>query len=185
MKSGGLLLDSEKQLVMELWEKKISKDQFLEVFTVDVTQKPGYVKKLLEEAYLHHDADDVDLTLSIGFSFELFNDDFLEILCKLIRSSWHYQHENIAIILQRLKSPYSIEYLYQTALTQFEYLDFDDAYALAVKCIWGLGDINTKESRQKLKLLSKSDNNIIRDNALYQLKRTAKLKFKIRRLFPI
>ncbi|WP_145973675.1 hypothetical protein [Phytobacter massiliensis] len=54
---------------------------------------------------------------------------------------------------------------------KFDYLDFDDSYALAVKCIWALGDIATKESFEKLKLLSKSNNTVIKENACHQLKK--------------
>lgn len=54
------------------------------------------------------------------------------------------------------------------------FLEFDEAFALAVKCIWALGDINTPESREKLRLLSQSDNEIIRDNAINQLNRIIK-----------
>lgn len=59
---------------------------------------------------------------------------------------------------------------YKTALTKFDYLDFDEAYALAVKCIWALGDINSEDSRRKLELLTEFQNEIIRDNAIKQLR---------------
>lgn len=130
--------NAEIEAVKKYMRKSISKDEFLRDFTVDVTQNPSYVVKLLEEAYSKKSADEVEHSLFIGFSFNLFSKDYVEILCKLIEADWHYQHENIAMIFQRLKSLDSIEYLYQAALTQFEYLNFDEAYALAVKCIWAL-----------------------------------------------
>lgn len=161
----------EREMVEKLMIKSISETEFINGFTVDIIQNRNYVKELLEEAYNNKDADDVDYSLFIGFSFNQFREDYLNILCKLIESSWHFQHENIARILQKLKSPNSIESLYKTALLQFDYLDFDESYALAVKCIWALGDINTIESRKKLEMLSLLDNEIIRDNAIKQLTR--------------
>lgn len=85
--------------------------------------------------------------------------------------SWHYRHEDIASLLQDAKSPTSIDALNKAVMTKFGYLDFDDSYALAVKCIWALGEIGTPEAMDKLTKLSKSDNKIIRDNAINQLKR--------------
>lgn len=161
----------EIELVKKLMRKSISKAEFLRDFTVDVTQNPSYIVKLLEEAYSKKLANEVEYSLFIGFSFNLFSKDFVDVLGKLIESHWHFQHENIAIIFQKLKSPDSIKYLYKTALTQFDYLDFDEAFALAVKCIWALGDINTEDSKGKLKVLAESENEIIRDNAIKQLER--------------
>ncbi|PHM35796.1 hypothetical protein Xmau_04455 [Xenorhabdus mauleonii] len=56
----------------------------------------------------------------------------------------------------------------------FDYLDFDNSYALAVKFIWGLSDIGTPETLEKLKIISESVNEVIRDNAINQLKRNTK-----------
>ncbi|CDG89183.1 HEAT repeat domain-containing protein [Xenorhabdus bovienii] len=69
---------------------------------------------------------------------------------------------------------FSVDALYQVSNFELDYLDFDDSYALAVKCIWGLGDIGTPEALEKLKILSISDNEIIKENAINQLKRHSK-----------
>lgn len=93
------------------------------------------------------------------------------MLNNLILCGWHKQHENIAMILQRLKSPKSVDYLYTTINKKYSYLDYDDNYALAVKCIWALGDIGNKEAKEYLKKLLNSENEIIIDNARKQLER--------------
>lgn len=165
------MTNTEIEVVKKLMRKSITKTEFLRDFTVDVTQNPSYVLMLLEEAYNRKIASEVEYSLFIGFSFNLFSEDYVGIICKLLESHWHFQHENIAMILQKLKSPASIDYLYKAALTQLDYLDFDEAYALAVKCIWALGDINTEDSRKKLKVITESENEIIRDNAVKQLER--------------
>ena len=88
-----------------------------------------------------------------------------------MNESWHFQHENIASIFQKIKSPKTTDSIYKAAHTQFEYLEYDEAFALAVKCVWALGDIHTPESREKLELLAQSEEEIIRTNAIYQLNR--------------
>ena len=165
------MTQNERELIGKLMSDSISDRGFLENFTVNIAENPNYFRQLLKEAYDEKNSYDVDYLIYIGFTFNLFTEEYVEILCKLIEASWHEQHENIATLFQFLKSTKSIESLYKTAITHFEYLDYDDSYALAVKCIWALGDINTIEARKKLELLSESDNEIIRNNALKQLKR--------------
>ena len=146
-------------------------EKFIKRFKVDVTRKPDYILKLLETAYRERNSTDVECSLIVAYRYSLFSQEYVSILVRLIESDWHYKHEDIAFALQKLKSPKAVECLYRTALKRFPYLDYDDAYALAVKCIWALGDTNTAESREKLKLLSKSDNEIIRENAIKQIER--------------
>lgn len=161
----------EREILHKLMTRAITPEMFVKDFTVDISKNPIYIRELLELAYLEHEANDVEYLLIAIFHFRLFMEDYVDVLCKLMIETWHFQHENIASIFQKIKSPRTIECLYKTSLAQFEYLEFDEAFALAVKCIWALGDINTLESKEKLKLLSQSENEIIRDNAIKQLNR--------------
>lgn len=145
------------------------KEEFLTFFTVDVTKKPYYVRYLLESAYNSKNDEDVEYALFIVFAFNLFSDAFLEILCNLIIVDWHFQHEDICLILQKIKSPNSVNALYKASLLNLEYLSYSDASPLARKCVWALGGIKTEESKEKLELLSKSDDELIRNTAKYQL----------------
>ena len=165
---------TEREMLHKLMARAISSEEFLQKFTVDISKNPSYLLQLLETAYNDQEKDDVEYLLIAIFSFNLYKEEFVNILCKLIEAKWHYQHENIAMLFQKLKSPQTVECLYKTALTQFDYLEFDEAFALAVKCIWALGDINTIEARQKLELLTQSENIIIRENAIQQLNRSSK-----------
>lgn len=166
-----LMTKVERELLYKLMKRTIMPEMFLEGFTTNICEKPIYINELLERAYLEREANDIEYLLTAIFRFKLFLEEYVDILCKLISETWHYQHENIASIFQKIRSPKSIECLYKAAITQFEYLDYDESYALAVKCIWALGDINTDDSRKKLELLSQSENEIIRDNAIKQLNR--------------
>lgn len=161
---------NERELIRQLVIGSISEEDFLKSFTVNLVENSNYFKQLLESAYDEKDDDAVARLIYIGSVFNLFTEEHVQILCKLMESKWHEQHEDIATIFEFLKSPKSIESLYKAAITEFEYLDYDENYALAVKCIWALGQINTVQSRQKLELLSKSDNEIISKNAIKQLK---------------
>lgn len=102
-------------------------------------------------------------------SAKLIDSNFIDVLTRLLKEEWHCEHESIIDSLDDLRCYSCVDIFFDTALAHYEYLDYDEAFALAVKCIWGLGNIGTKEAREKLQLLAKSDNDIIKENALYQL----------------
>jgi hypothetical protein len=156
---------------MELSLGSISKDEFLRCYPFDVEKDSSHVRKFLQDAYLLKDADEFEYALLLGFSFD-FDIESVPILNNLIVEDWHFKHEDIARLLQGFKDSSSIDVLYQTALERYDYLDYDDSYALAVKCIWALGSINTGSSREKLKQLTSSTNQIISDAAEKQLQRS-------------
>ena len=102
------------------------------------------------------------------------------ILNRLLPLDWHYQHENIALALQRLADSSSVDSLYLAAQSRHAYLDYDQAYALAVKCIWALGAIGTDEAREKLQRLAASEKTVISLAAQHQLARlSSSLAFEL------
>jgi len=161
----------EKETIIKLIRKEINKDQFLKLLNVDILTISNHIRKLLEIAFEEKESDDINYLMYVVYAFNLVTDSYVDILIKLMYSSWHCTHEDIATIFQSFRFPQTVECLYETALTQFEYLEYDEAFALAVKCIWALGDINTPESKDKLKLLAQSENEIIKENAINQLNR--------------
>jgi hypothetical protein len=163
------MTNEEKNLIEELMRKSITKEEFQKQFSMDLNEV--FLLQRLERAYEQNNADDLEYVMFVGFAFDLYSEKMANILSQLLIQDWHHVHEDLASVLQDLKDPQSIDNLYQTALANYEYLDFDDSYALAVKCIWALGDINTEYAREKLKLLAKSNNSIIKENAVNQLNR--------------
>lgn len=166
-----IMNDNDRKLILELGLNRISEQEFLNTFSIDINSNS--VMELLIIAYNEKNADDVDYSLTVAYEFNLITERYVDILCKLLESNWHYKHEDIARALQSLKSPNSIEALYKTSLTKFEYLEYDDSSALARKCTWALGDINTDESKKKLELIASNEmlSEEIRDYAIKQLNR--------------
>lgn len=159
----------ERKMVEELIINSITKEQFISNFTVNIRKNPDYILQLLQIAYNEKNAGDVDFLLYLILAFNLITQDYIDLLCKLMDAPWHYMHEDIAAIFQSFEFPEGSECLYRAALSHYEYLTYDEALALAVKCIWALGAIDTIDSKKKLELLTQSDNEIIRKNAIYQL----------------
>lgn len=163
------MTDKERELIERLYiYDSISKEDFLISFTVNIVKSPEYLQTLFDCAITEKSGEDIDMLFSLGSIFGLFNKEHLPLFYTLLKEQWHYEHENIVFFLQFLKDPDSIESLYNTALTYYDYLEYNDCYALIRKCCFALGDINTPESKEKLRLLSLSDNEIIRDAALEQ-----------------
>ncbi|HEY6252424.1 MAG TPA: hypothetical protein VI685_20915 [Candidatus Angelobacter sp.] len=133
----------------------------------------GYILRALEQTLHTKRKADVECAMILWFHFG-FPDNTGPILCKLILEDWHTQHENMAAAMQKLRDPRTVDCLYQTALARFPYLEYDEAHALAVKCLWALSDINTHEACEKLKLLTQSKNKIIRENAERLLNRSSR-----------
>ena len=98
--------------------------------------------------------------------------DYTDILLQLLDEKWHISEEDIISVLELIKDPKSVDKLYEVAL---DVPDYDDMRAIAKKCMWVLSAINTSEAVQKLNMLAKSDDLIIKDNATFQLEEVLKL----------
>lgn len=105
----------------------------------------------IKDAISNHDGDLLEEVLYKDLSSECQG---LELLIKILPESWHHSHENIALTLQKSKSPESVDSLLQTANTYFEYLTYDNSEALHRKCTWALADIGTSKAKDALRLLA-------------------------------
>jgi hypothetical protein len=148
----------KKQLILELATAKISTQDFVKKFSWGNQSPVEYVRSSIERALQNRDATELEYSMIVGFHLKAFQVDMAPLLATLLLETWHHQHENIASVLQKLKVPSTAEALYTAAFSQHPYLAYDDAHALAVKCLWALYAINTNEAREKLLLLANSQN---------------------------
>jgi len=87
----------------------------------------------------------------------------------------HYDHEEIVALLQRYPENESVPYLRKAILLKpsLLYLEYDDYGAFYKKCLWALQDIGTPEAIALIAECSLSDDPMLKDQALYRLKRIA------------
>ena len=161
----------EKELINKLAAGKLSRDAFLNQYPVNLKKDEGYIINGLKTAYGSQNSEDVEYFLSLVSFHNGWNTDseYAFIFSKLLTEEWHFSHENIASLLQGSKNPATVDCLYNACFLQLDYMDYDDTYSLARKCIHALGDINTEHSIEKLKLLATSDIPIIKEKAEKQL----------------
>lgn len=128
---------------------------------------------LLREAINQRDATDVEMALIACSTFGV-TADHLSALIDLSSADWHQSHENVALLLDKLRTPAAIDALRNMAQWIPDYLDWDENRALARNAIWAIGKIPGPEAEAALKQLLASDDEIVRDGASEQLERRAK-----------
>lgn len=156
----------------------ISKDEFLELkdklldeLNIKEYEFECYLLELAENIYEEKNSEYVELILTTLVRLDLFTETFVDIFSKLLEVDWHYSHEYIARLFQKLKSPKSVNALYKASTAYYEYLD-GITISLKNYCVHALGDIGTKEAKEKLKLLENEiDDTIIVEKIKRQLKR--------------
>ena len=140
----------------------------------DVTdeEKINIIKEGIKIACQKKNSTEIEnLMLSISF-FKLYDrSEFIEDYIKLSKEEFHEEHETIASYFQRFHLPQTIDCIYELAISNFEKYQWDDNFALVRKCCFALGDINTPKAKEKLELLLQSDEEMIREHAMEQLKR--------------
>lgn len=134
--------------------------ELIAILNVGEEDLSAYLNTSLEHAVKEMNGEAVEALLSVIWRLQI-HIDLVDIYIALLPASWHYEHENIVNILQDLKDTRTTQILYKTALTHYDYLDYDEGFGLARKCTWALADIGTTEARLLLKELAKNENKII------------------------
>lgn len=165
------LLEEYLEAVCAFKSVENAKKKFLVAFDDNGLGNETYLLQALQESYLSKDPGEVELAVLLGFLVG-FTMVHFEVLSALLVADWHYRHEDIVSALDRFRDPKTIEALFVAAQQKHDYLEFDEAHALAVKAIWGLGNLAHPEAMEKLRLLAKSDIEVIKRNSLEQLART-------------
>lgn len=130
-----------KHLLNQYWENKLSKSSLYGALAHEVDDWENFIQIGLKTSLTEKSDELLDDYLTIIFLYEVPFDSCIQLLNEMLVSDWHHQHENIALLLEKACDASSTEYLYNAAIAQFEYLEFDENNALAVKCIWALGKI--------------------------------------------
>ena len=150
---------------LELAEKFRNEPQVLIKFLREEQKKDDKLKSIRIIDKL------ISLIMIIIEDYYLEDDSFNELLIELSKDKNHYQHENIALILEWKHSPKLINCTYELAIAKFDYMKEDEFFNIARKCTYALGYTNTPKAKEKLELLAKNENELIREYAIKQLNR--------------
>jgi len=122
------------------------------------------------DAISAQDADAFEDAVTSAFQAEVLS-AVSDIFADVILLPWHHSHEDLASALQETKYPRAVDALFKTALSRYDYLDYDEFFGLARKCTWALADIGTPEAKERLRDLARSENSIIAGYAQKRLDR--------------
>jgi uncharacterized protein (DUF1501 family) len=125
---------------------------------------------LLADVVVREDGDDAEAALIVCFVFGM-TADHLELLVLLASAGWHRRHEDVAIALDGLRAPGTVEALLH--LTQWvpDYLAWDEDRGLARKAVWGLAKTPGPEAKRALGLLLDDPDETVRAYAARRLSR--------------
>ena len=149
-----------KNLLEKYLDKKISINKLKKNYFIDDIK---FIKEELEKAYLFKDKTKLDILFWLIFTFDLYSEEFINILCKISKEEWHCRHEDIAIYFMEMELPSTVECVYELAISDFEKYRDDEYCQLIEKCCYA-GAIGTEDAKEKLKLLAKSDKDIIQEH---------------------
>lgn len=155
------------------FNNEITKEDLLRKIGGDRPEFGKKIKSELENALLKKDGKRIEyLIYALLLTEEKIDlNGFVNVLNELLICEWHEQHENIIMILQKIHSPLSVEYIKKAISLKPQYLNWDDNFAFEVKCIWTLGYIKTSEAQIALEQIVQDPNEILSQNAKNQLKR--------------
>jgi hypothetical protein len=157
-------------LIAALYSEMISKEEFIREYFKDVPCSNEYVSELIEKGIENKNGivieEAVVLLYTSFFSINLFAIK----LCELLQYAWHKKHEDIAMLLKEIENPNTVGCLYKVTELKFDYLDYDDTYQFARKCVKALSAIGTQEAIDKLKLLTSSKTTKIAEYARKELR---------------
>ena len=128
-------------------------------------------KKVIGNDLVHIIEILTSLILIIIEDYYLEDDSFNELLIEFIYDKKHYNHEDLAFLLERKHSPKLINRVYDLAVMELDYTKEDEFFNIARKCTYALGYTNTPKAKEKLELLAKNENELIREYAIKQLNR--------------
>jgi hypothetical protein len=111
---------------------------------------PALGRRLLLDAVERRDATDFELAMVVCNRFDAFDESLLPLLVEQALTDWHRRHEDVVSRLGKYRSPLAVDALYRLTRWIPDYLDYDDARALANKAIRALGGIPGPETEQAL-----------------------------------
>lgn len=111
----------------------------------------------LEAAIVKRDSLALEDAVYAAFEADL-PQELAGMLAEVLQMPWHFRHEDVASALRTMRDAHTVTALFQTIFAEHEYLNHDELFGLARKCIWALADIGTPEARERLTEVTKTAN---------------------------
>ncbi|TDH23954.1 hypothetical protein EXU57_15790 [Segetibacter sp. 3557_3] len=134
----------------------ISRAEFFKLFPVDLKKNHRFLLDVFEEAYHNKDTETIEYGLMLIGFLETPLRTYAPIFKKLLKENWHQLHEMLLDLLVSMKDVENVEAIYQVVLYAGESFNVADYETIAVKAIWGLSAIGSKEAWERIKTISEN-----------------------------
>lgn len=165
------MTEADKQLLIDLDYGKVTFDDFLKQFSVDLKSDNDFIRTEMKAAIQSADTDRIQMTIPlIWFSEDISN--FIDLLNELLINPNHRSHQVIAKNLQDdAPSPTTVPFVRKALETNFDYLEYtcSDSDAIAKWFSWLLYSIGTDEATNLMKEYSNSTDEGIANEMRYRL----------------
>jgi hypothetical protein len=137
----------------KIWDCTITFDELDEFFGDTCVDQSKLIIELLENSLAEKNGVAVDYLIYAVFKNGV-NESYLEIFHKLldVRDEWQYKHEDVATLLEKIKSPLSVPFLYRLA----DEIETSDIHSIPLKAMWALRAIGNLEAEESLSKLCQS-----------------------------
>ena len=160
----------DRAIQTQLLEQLFSYEELVQKADLELIPFKEFLLKELVSLTQEDEGDFVEAALMIVQNLGV-PENWLEILCSLLISTFHHSHEEIIRDIQNAEDPIAIPFI-QKAIElkpKLQHLDYDDYGAFYKKCLWALYAIGTKESFELIKAYTFSEIPELREEALYRL----------------
>ena len=167
--------------LVEMWlKKRISEEEFLKIIEELISGDKDCLIRDLKEGFKNKDSKRIEfLILAISIIDEKLScfclNDYLDILNNLLVENWHNKHEDLVYLLERIHDSKSIDFLIKAMNLDLDYLSWDDNYSFERKIIHAIYHIGGKKAHEYLDYLCSSSNQIIKETAMKQLKKSDRM----------
>jgi hypothetical protein len=160
--------ERQRRLILDLLLGRLSEEQFFQEFPASRDDASSVGLDMVRRAIQERDAVGVEFGLYLGHRFGV-SPSYLDALIELVGANWHERHEDVVDGLAKLKAPASIDALYQAALAEHSYRDYDEAHSLEVKAVRALAAIHTGKAIERLGELLRHANSTVQSETRAQL----------------
>lgn len=167
-----MLSPTEKNLIIKLAAKKITPNEFFSQYPTKIYAQSNYILKEMQAALLIKDKDAIECLIYLRPFHAQYEstETHAGILRLLLQEDWHKSHELIIDALTLL--PYDqliVDSIFDAAKKNHSYLSMEDNHALAKKCVYALSEFGTDYSLVKLRMLSETADNYVKNIAKKEL----------------
>ena len=166
------MTDELKNNIIDFQLGRLSKEDFMSVLPFDTKNRTVELRTLIDGIIKSKISEDVQLGLTLLWLLEE-NNEFTDVLHKLILEPWHGRYEDIIHDLQKRKDSTSIPIIKIAIQQKYDSLESSGTGTgqFISQCGYALYSIGTEDAVNCITELSISDDEIIRNEMLYQLKR--------------